>query len=457
VGYGQRASPENEAAVVSRLDAVRIPPQSIESEQSVLGGLMLAPDALAKLSLQPEDFYRTQHATIFKAICDLDRKGQPYDAVTLGDWFEAHGLAEQVEGGAYLIQLANNTPGAANIVAYAAIVRDKAVLRKLIEVATQLVGDGFSPNGRDSAALVDSGIGELMKLAKAETSHEATLAQAVSEAQDDMHEAWKSKGAIRGIPTGFARVDARLGGFHGGDLVVIGARPAMGKTALLVNLAEYAAEQGHCVGFISGEQSAMQLGQRALSRSSGIHAEKMRNGSLDDEDWPKLTEAVRRLIAHKFHILDRSAPTMDEIRRTARRWKQEHGMAALYVDYAQRVRVPKAQNRVEEVAEVARSMKEIARDLDIPVILLSQVVKNVDMREDKRPGMSDLANSDELTREADLIAMLYRDEIYNENSPQKGTAEFNVEKNRHGPCGQFRLAWLAQTMRFGNLAHDDFA
>jgi replicative DNA helicase len=223
---------------------------------------------------------------------------------------------------------------------------------------------------------------------------------------------------------------------------------------LLVNLAEAACERGHCIGFISGEQSYKQIGQRALSRTSGIAAERMRSADLDEEEWPKLTDAIAALIGRRFFIHDRSAPTIDEVRRTLRRWKQEYGITAAYIDYAQRIRVPKAQNRVEEVAEVARSLKEIARDLNIPVIALAQVVKTVDTREDKRPGMSDLANSDELVREADLIAMLYRDEVYNEESPHKGIAELNVEKNRHGPCGQFELAWVAQTMRFGDLARD---
>lgn len=442
---------------MTRFDKLRVPPSSVEAEQAVLGGLMLRGDALSKVELDEADFYRRDHALIFRAICELDRHGKPFDAVTLAEWFESKGLADQVGNGAYLVELASTTPSAANIAAYAAIVRDKATRRRLIEVATEAVNAAFSGND-ETLALVDSTIGGLMTLAKQEARHESTLAQAINDASRDMREAFEAGGALRGIPSGFSRVDKRLGGFHSGDLVVIGARPAMGKTALLVNLAEYAAEHGHSVGFISGEQSAMQLGQRALSRASGIHAERMRNGNLEDEEWPRLTEAVRALIGHKFRILDRSAPTLDEVRRTLRRWKQEHGMRVAYVDYAQRIRVPGADNRVEEVAEVARGLKEIARDLDVPVIALSQVVKNVDTREDKRPGMSDLANSDELVREADMIAMLYRDEVYNENSPQRGTAEFNVEKNRHGPCGQFRLAWRAETMRFGDLAYDeDFA
>jgi len=264
---------------VNRMAQLRIPPQSVEAEQSVLGGLMLAPAALSKVALDEADFYRRDHALIFRAICELDRKGQPFDAVTLGEWFEAQGQGELVANGAYLIELASTTPSAANIVAYAGIVRDKAQRRRVIEVATEAVSAAFE-GGVETQALVDSTIGDLMALSKQDARHEATLREAVNAASQDMQEAHLAGDALRGIPSGFTRMDKRLGGFHGGDLVVIGARPAMGKTALLVNLAEYAAEHGHCVGFISGEQSAMQLGQRALSRASGIHAERMRNGNL---------------------------------------------------------------------------------------------------------------------------------------------------------------------------------
>jgi replicative DNA helicase len=440
----------------SRVDQLRIPPQSVEAEQSVLGGLMLAPEALAKVNLADEDFYRRDHQLIFRAICELDRKGQPFDAVTLSEWFDAQGLSEQVAGGAYLIELASTTPSAANIEAYADIVRDKSRLRRVVGIASALVNDAYAPGSRSSSEIVDEAVGALMALVKQESRHEFTLRQAMRAAYEDMEAAYAAGGKLRGITTGFTRIDQRLGGFHAGDLIVIGARPAMGKTALLVNLAEAAAEAGHAVGFISGEQSAQQVAQRALSRASGVAAERMRSADLEEDEWSRLLVTMKRLLEHDVYLLDRSAPTIDEVRRTARKWKQEHGIKALYVDYAQRIRVPKADNRVEEVAEVARSLKEIARDLDVPVVALAQVIKAVDHREDKRPGMSDLANSDELVREADVIAMLYRDEVHNENSPDKGIAEFNVEKNRHGPCGQFRLAWIAETMRFGNLTIDEF-
>jgi replicative DNA helicase len=439
---------------MTRMENVRVPPASVEAEQAVLGGLMLAPQALARVNLAEADFIRRDHQAIYRAICELDRKSQPFDAVTLGEWFESKGLSEQVQGGAYLIELASTTPSAANISAYAGIVRDKSVLRAAIEAAGELLDSSYNPNRRESSEIIDSAIGALMALAKQENRHEHTLTNAVTDAFADMQSAWQSGGQIRGIPTGFKRMDKRLGGFHGGDLIVIGARPAMGKTALLINLAEYAAEQGHCVGMISGEQSAMQVGQRVIARTSGVAAEKMRSGDLEDEEWPRLNNAIVQIKKQSFFIYDRSAPTLDEVRRTLRQWKHEHGMKAAYIDYAQRIRVPKASNRVDEVSEVARGLKEIARDLDVPVIALSQVIKGVDSREDKRPGMSDLANSDDLVREADVIAMLYRDEVYREDSNLKGVAELNVEKNRHGPCGQFQLAWLAETMRFGDLASE---
>lgn len=434
---------------------LRVPPHSVESEQSVLGGLMLAPQSLAKINLDPDDFYRRDHREIFRGILALDRKGQPFDAVTLGEWFESEGKSELVGGGAYIVELACTTPSAANIAAYAEIVRDKANKRRLIEVASGLLDSAYGSK-QSAVEIADAGIGGLMVLTKQSSRHEFTMKQAVAAAYDDMVAASQAGGSLRGITTGFARVDKRLGGFHDGDLIVIGARPAMGKTALLVNLAEAAAEADHCVALISGEQSYMQIGQRALARSSGVAAERMRSADLEEEEWPRLTDAFRKLAGHRVFILDRSAPTIDEVRRTLRQWKQEHKIRAAYIDYAQRIRVPKAPSRVEEVAEVARSLKEIARDLSIPVITLAQVVKNVDMREDKRPSMSDLANSDELVREADLIAMLYRDEVYHEDSPAKGIAEFNVEKNRHGPCGQFELAWVAETMRFSDLSREDF-
>lgn len=446
-------------AIIRENDArfLRVPPQSTEAEQSVLGGLMLAPKELARMKLDESDFYRRDHAAIFRAINELEAAGQPFDAVTVGEWFEARGQSDLVQGGAYLVELSSTVFSAANIHGYAKVVRDKAILRKLIEVGTQVVNDGFAPDGRDSNQILDAAIRELMVLSKAEQKCDFTLQQAARLAWDDAQVAYEHKGQIRGVTSGYQRIDRRLGGFHKGDLIILGARPSMGKTALMVNLALNAAKAGHYVGMVSGEQSAMQIGQRSIAAESHVAAERLRNGDIDDEAWPKLTEAMRRMIDRSVRIYDRSAPTMDELARTARRWKQDHDISILFVDYLQRIRCPKADNRIEEVSEVSRGLKSLARDLEIPVVALAQVKAEVDKRQgDKRPGLGDVANSDEATREADLIGFLYRDEVYNDESNDRGIAELNFEKNRHGPTGRFRLSFVGETMVFSDLAHSDF-
>lgn len=432
---------------------MRVPPQSVEAEQSVLGGLMLSPGSLNRVELDEADFYRRDHALIYRAILELDAEGKPFDAVTVGDWFHTMGLSDHVGNGAYLIELATQVPSAANITAYAGIVRDKALLRRAIDTASALLEDCFNPEGRDSTELLDNAIRGLMALSKGEQKHDYSLQQALKLAWEDAQDAYEHRGKIRGIATGFSRMDKRLGGFHKSDLIIIGARPSMGKTALMVNLALNAAAAGHSVGMISGEQSVMQMGQRSLACDSRVAAERMRNGNFEEEDWPPLTATMSRLMARKVRIFDRSAPTLDEICRTARRWKQEYGIGILFVDYLQRIKVPKAENRIAEVAEASRALKTLARDLEIPVVALAQVKADVDNRkEDRRPNLGDVANSDEATREADLIGFLYRDEVYNDKSTDAGIAELNFEKNRHGPTGRFKLRFDGETMMFADLA-----
>lgn len=430
------------------LAQVRLPPQSIDAEQHVLGALLLDNDALARITLDEADFYRHDHALIYRAICTLAASNSPHDAVTVGEWFESMGLAERVQGGAYIIELASTAFSSANVVAHAQIVRDKAVLRQAIKLATRLVDDAVQPNGRDCGAILDGAIRDLMALTQCGQSCDYSLAQAARLAWDDAQMAYEAAGHLRGVPTGFARMDKRLGGFHKGDLIVLGARPSMGKTALMVNLALNAATAGHAVGMISGEQSALQIGQRSVAAESHVPAERMRNGGFEEEDWPRLSVAMRALTEHKIRIYDHSAPTLDLVCRTARRWKQEHGLDLLLVDYLQRIRVPNAENRIAEVAEVARGLKTLARELNMPVVVLAQVKADVDNRAgDKRPNLGDVANSDEATREADLIAFLYRDSVYNP-AADSHAAELNFEKNRHGPTGRFRLRFDGQTMRF---------
>lgn len=437
----------------TRIDALRLPPQAVDAEQAVLGALMISPVAIDRLEgLAEEDFYRRDHRLIFRAIAELAEKGQPFDVVTVGVALETSRQAEQIDGGTgYLVDLTSSLPTAGNIRAHARIVREKSVLRQVIEAGTHAVNEGFSPNGRSSAEVLDGLIRGLMALSATKRDTEFALKSALKLAWEDAQDAHSNVGKLRGITTGYSRINRRMGGWHKGDLVLIGARPSMGKTALMVNFALHAAEAGHSVGIISGEQSAMQIGQRSLAADGRIIAERLRNGQFEDDDWSRLTASIARLNQYNVRLDDRSAPTLDEVGRTARRWKQEHGMEILFVDYLQRIRVPRAQSRVDEVAEVSRGLKTLARDMNIPVIALAQVKADVEQRSDKRPLLGDIANSDEATREADLIGFLYRDEVYDPESERAGLAELNFEKNRHGPTGQFTLKFFAETMVFAEL------
>lgn len=436
---------------IARLESARTPPAAVESEAALLAALMLDPKALNRVRLQPEDFFDRRHATIFGAILDLDAAGKPFDWVTLGEHLESTGAAASMGGSAYLLDVSRAAYSSANASTYAEAVADKSRMRQVIEVASRVLADAFSPQGQTSVEIVDAAVGQLMALAKADQACEFTMRQAVKLAWADAQVAYEAEGKLRGITSGYSRIDSRLGGWHKGDLIFIGARPSLGKTALMVNLALNAAMAGHGVGMISGEQSAMQIGQRSLAVDSLVPAEVMRNGRFEEEHWPKLSNAMTRLMERRIRILDRSAPTLDDIVRAARRWKQEHGLEVLFVDYLQRIRFKGAESRIEEVSEVARGLKTLARDLDIPVVCLAQVKAEVDKRPDSRPGLGDIANSDEATREADLIGFLYRDEVYNQDTHDAGIAELNFEKNRHGPTGQFRLRFQAETMMFADL------
>jgi len=440
---------------------LRVPPHSNEAEQAVIGGLMLAPGAIDKVSsrLSADDFYRRDHRLIFKAMQGLAQRGTPCDAITLGEWFERNGFVD-VEP-TYLMELANTTPSAANIVAYAAIVRDNAVRRQVIDVATRLVEEAFGAT-QETGELLDSGITELMGMQHVESTSEFTLKQALALAYDAAEAAKKRGGRIPGIATGLSDLDDLLGGWHDSDLIVVGARPAMGKTALLLNMALAAYrddphfdENGNPVrhplpaGLISTEQPVVQIGGRVLSLESGVKASRLRNGAFDEDDLERMFFAVRRLQDRHLMINDRAAVSIVDVQRQARRWKQEHNIGVLWVDYVQRIRgTDRRARRHEQVAEVAAGLKDIARELNIPVVALGQVNREVEKRTDKRPNMGDLSDSSEIEKEADQIVMLYRDEVYNPQTPDKGMAELLIEKNRHGPTGFVRAAWIPETMQF---------
>lgn len=435
----------------ARSMGLRVPPHSIDAEQAVLGGLMLAPDKIETLAdkLSEQDFYRKDHRMIWRAVLELTGRGQPCDAVTLGDWFDNNGLAELIGGGSYCIELSNSTPSTANIAAYAQIIREKSVLRLVIDQATQLVESAYG-NESSGVELVDRGITQLMALQKVEARSEFTLRQAMTMAFAEAERAKELGGRIPGIASGLTALDRILGGWHDSDLVVIGARPAQGKTALLLNFATACSLPS---GIISAEQPAQQVGARVMSIKSHVPAERMRNGRFDTGDLKKLGGAVEELCDRTCLIYDRSAPTIADVSRMARKWRQQNGIRVLFVDYIQRIDASQTSsraNKAEKVGEVVRGLKNLARDLEIPVIALAQVGRQA---EDRQPGMGDLSDSSEIEKEADQILTLFRPGTADENASDYD-AVISVEKNRHGPCGEVKTAWLAETMRFTDYAEE---
>ena len=447
----------------ARIEQLRVPPHSIEAEQAVLGGLMLAPEAYDRINdkLTANDFYRRDHQLIYRAIAELAEKNRPFDAVTLGEWFESQGHMDLVAGGAYLVELASTTPSAANIAAYAEIVRDKAVMRQLIEVGTEIVNDAFQPEGKESDEML--AIAEQKVFAIAEQGARGrTDFVAMNDALKDAFEVLRvrseSGGTVTGLPTGYTEFDMMTAGLQPTDLVILAARPAMGKTTFALNIAEYAAiKSKKAVAVFSMEMSAGQLAMRLISSVGRINATRLRTGQLEDEDWSRVTSAIRILKDQaKVFIDDTPGLSPDVLRSKARRLKREHDLGLIVIDYLQLMSVPgNNENRATEISEISRSLKGLAKELNVPVIALSQLNRSLETRTDKRPVMADLRESGAIEQDADMIVFIYRDEYYNkENSPDKGLAEIIIGKQRNGPTGAVKLKFFGEYTRFDNLSHD---
>ncbi|MBP7611240.1 MAG: replicative DNA helicase, partial [Steroidobacteraceae bacterium] len=423
-----------ESQFVSRnIEALRVPPHSLEAEQAVLGGLMLSGEAWAKIAdkLTERDFYRRDHQLMYRAIGELSEKGMPCDAVTLGEWFDAQGLAESVGGTRYVLELANSTPSAANIVAYAEIVREKSVLRQLIDAGMEITGDGFRPEGRSSQELVESAEQKVFQIAEAGSRGRqgfVPMRSAVKEAFRLLQERYESRSPITGLPTGFNDLDYKTAGLQAGDLIIIAARPSMGKTALSLNIAEYAAiKTGKAAAVFSMEMSSSQLAFRLISSLGRINQQHLRTGELADEEWPRVTSAITMLSEAKIFIDDTPSLSPLELRARARRLKREHDLGLIVVDYLQLMQVPgNKENRATEISEISRSLKALARELGVPVIALSQLNRSLEQRTDKRPVMADLRESGAIEQDADVIVFIYRDEYYNPESNEKGIAEIII-------------------------------
>jgi len=454
------ASPDRPFA--ARIDALRVPPHSIDAEQAVLGGLMLDERAWERIAdkLNEDDFYRKDHRLIYRAIGDLSNKNLPCDAVTLGEWFDSKGIAELVGGSSYVLQLANSTPSAANITAYAEIVREKSVLRQLIDAGTEITGDGFQPEGRSSQEILENAERKVFQIAESGARGRkgfVAMRAAVKEAFQILHQRYESKGSVTGLATGFADLDEYTAGLQPSDLIIIAARPSMGKTALAVNIAEHAAlKTRKAVAIFSMEMSSSQLAFRLISSLGRINQQHLRTGDIQEEEWPRVTSAITLLSDAKIFIDDTPALSPGELRARARRLKREHDLGLIVIDYLQLMAVPGYnETRATEISEISRGLKALAKELNIPVIALSQLNRSLEQRTDKRPVMSDLRESGAIEQDADVILFIYRDEVYDKESPKKGTAEIIIGKQRNGPIGVVNLTFLGQYTKFENFSSAD--
>lgn len=432
-----------------RASAVRVPPHSTDAERSLLGGLMLDPTRIDGVLTQvaESDFYEPRHRLLFRAIVELSARGEPCDSVTMSDWLDRHELTELAGGTGYAVELSNTTPSAVSVGAYASIVREKSVRRQVIDQASALMADAYADEA-DAPQLLDRGITGLMGLQRVETRSEFTLRQAMTAAYAEAQRAKELGGQIPGISSGLADLDRVLGGWHDSDLIVVGARPSQGKTALLLNFA------AHCQlsqGIVSAEQPAQQMAARIMSIKSHVPAERMRNGRFDTNDLRRLEDAIGDLLDRRMMIYDRSAPTIADVARMARKWHKEHGIRVLFVDYIQRI-LPSATNpranKAEKVGEVVQGLKNIARELCIPVIALAQVGRQA---EGRQPSMGDMSDSSEIEKEADQVLTLFRPGTADKNAADDH-AVIAVEKNRHGPTGEIKATWIPDTMTFSGYA-----
>ncbi len=443
--------------------SLKMPPHSLEAEQSVIGGLMLDNDAWEKISdkLVAEDFYTKAHRAIFRALYYLAENNQPMDVITLNEFLEREGEADNVGGLSYLAEVAKNTPSAANIEAYAKIVRERAVLRELISVSNQIADSAYKPEGRTSDELLDSAESKVFKIAEKRENKDAGLKPAASflqETLDRVQFAVDSKGGITGLSTGFKDLDRKTNGLQKTDLVIVAGRPAMGKTTFAMNIAEHAAiHSGKPVLVFSMEMPSNQLLMRSFASIGGVDATRLRTGHMDDKDWDNLMVASNIIKNNsKMFIDDSPGLSPSEVRSRSRRIVREHGDVGLIViDYLQLMTVPGlSDNRTLEISEISRSLKALAKELEVPVVALSQLNRSLEQRADRRPVMSDLRESGAIEQDADIIMFVYRDEVYNKETEAKGKAEVIIGKQRNGPIGTIELAFQGHFNRFANLARD---
>jgi replicative DNA helicase len=432
------------------LQSLKIPPHSVEAEQAVLGGLMLEGAAWDQVAdrITATDFYRHDHSLIFQSIAKLASQNRPIDVITVSEFYEDL---------AYLGSLAKNTPSASNIIAYADIVKEKALLRKLIQVGEEIAELGFNTKNSIAKELVDEAERKVFAIAEQRSLSKhgiKNIAEVLTTTLARVEELSESTSPITGTSCGFNDFDKLTSGLQAADLVIIAGRPSMGKTTFAMNIAEYVSmKSDKPVLIFSMEMPAEQLAMRMLSSLARIELQRIRNGQLNDEDWPRLSAAIAMMASKKMFIDDSGSLSPIEVRSRARRLAREQGeLGLVVVDYLQLMRVPgNSEHRAAEISEISRSLKSLARELDVPVVALSQLNRSLEQRTDRRPIMSDLRESGAIEQDADLITFIYRDEMYNKDSPDKGIAEVIIAKQRNGPTGMMRLTFLGHFSRFENF------
>jgi replicative DNA helicase len=446
------------------LDQLRVPPHSVEAEQSVIGALMLDNKTWDRIAdrISEIDFYRTEHQLIFRVITELATQRSPFDVLTISEALKNINQLDNVGGDVYLFELAKNTPSAANIVAYADIVRERSVLRQLISIANDVASTAFNPEGRVSAELLDDAERKIFKIAEERTrgAGPVKISSLLADAFNRVTELRDATEPVTGLATGFIDFDEKTSGLQKGDLIIVAGRPSMGKTTFAMNIAENAAIRlKKPVLIFSMEMSGESLAMRLMSSLGRVDQLKVRTGKIDEDDWPRIASAVGMLSGTHLFIDDTPALSPTELHARARRLAREVGgqLGLIVVDYLQLMSIPgNKENRATEISEISRSLKSLAKELKVPVLALSQLNRGLEQRQDRRPVMSDLRESGSIEQDADVIVFIYRDAVYNQDA-NKEVAEILISKQRNGPTGKVELKFHGQFTRFDNFTPDTFA
>ncbi|MDR1438925.1 MAG: replicative DNA helicase [Clostridiales bacterium] len=445
---------------MAQISGRRVPPQSIEAEMSALGCLLLDQDKLSSVMevAKPDDFYREDHREIYHAILSLFEKSQPVDILTVGDQLKSRGSLERVGGMAYLGELASCVPTPENARHYAGIVAEKATLRKIISACSKIIEDCYMP-GEGAVDVVEAAESAIFGIMEDRNrSGIVHVREIIGELYDRLTELYNSNGKMTGLPTGFFLLDEKTFGFHSADLILLAARPSVGKSALALNIAHFAAVRAkQTVAVFSLEMPRAQLVSRMICADEKIDSNKMRSGRLSDEDWAKVAAATGRMMEAPLYIDDTPGATAADIKAKCRRLKLERGLSLVVIDYLQLMQGQgrnRSENRQQEISEISRSLKLMAKELDVPVLALSQLSRAPEMRSsgNHRPMLSDLRESGAIEQDADIVMFLYRDEMYNEATDKPGTAELIIAKHRNGETGTIELLWQGAYTRFANLA-----